>query len=125
MLSLVSLALDCCEEFVASAPPHTWSEERTRNSTANSSSFVGRSSSAASKTLEGTEKSIRPKTKALHCEAVVKPGGLVVDLEKLADIARCHGVPLIVVNTTATPRGRQLSSTVVLHAAHTSVLLLM
>ena len=22
--ALVSLALDCCEEFVASAPPHTW-----------------------------------------------------------------------------------------------------
>ena len=53
--------------------------------------------------LEGIEKSIRPKTKALHCEAVVKPGVLVVDLEKLASTAHCHGVPLTVDNTTATP----------------------
>merc|ERR1711920_315598 len=51
----------------------------------------------------GIEKAITPKTKAVYCEAIANPGGLVVDLQKLADIAHKHGLPLIVDNTTATP----------------------
>lgn len=49
------------------------------------------------------EKAIRPKTKCIYCESIANPGGLFVDLEKLADIAHRHGLPLIVDNTTATP----------------------
>jgi len=70
--------------------------------------------------FEGIEKSITPKTKALYCEAVANPGGLVVDLEKLADIAHRHGVPLIVDNTTATPylvRPFEHGADVIVHSA--------
>jgi O-acetylhomoserine (thiol)-lyase len=42
-------------------------------------------------------------TKALFCESIGNPAGNVVDLEKLAEIAHRHGVPLIVDNTVATP----------------------
>ena len=93
-----------------SLPRSSSTEERTRNSAANSSSFCWEVSFCGVEDLEFIEKSIRPKTKAFYCEAVVKPGGLVVDLEKLADIARCHVVPLIVDNTTATPYTARTSS---------------
>eukprot|EP00929_Paragymnodinium_shiwhaense_P011591 TRINITY_DN11753_c0_g1_i1.p1 TRINITY_DN11753_c0_g1~~TRINITY_DN11753_c0_g1_i1.p1 ORF type:complete len:465 (-),score=142.11 TRINITY_DN11753_c0_g1_i1:461-1855(-) len=49
------------------------------------------------------EKAFDSKTKALYCEALCNPGGSVTDLEKLAEIAHKHGVPLVVDNTTATP----------------------
>jgi O-acetylhomoserine (thiol)-lyase len=70
--------------------------------------------------FEGIEKAITPKTKALYCESVANPGGLVVDLEKLADIAHRHGVPLIVDNTTATPylvRPFEHGADVIVHSA--------
>jgi len=51
----------------------------------------------------GIEAAITPKTKALYCEAIANPGGLVVDLQKLAEIAHKNSIPLIVDNTTATP----------------------
>lgn len=53
----------------------------------------------------GIEAAIKenPKTKALYCEAIANPGGLVVDLQKLAEIAHKYDIPLIVDNTTATP----------------------
>mmetsp|Transcript_127581 Transcript_127581/g.330722 ORF Transcript_127581/g.330722 Transcript_127581/m.330722 type:complete len:455 (-) Transcript_127581:36-1400(-) len=53
--------------------------------------------------FEGIEKAITPKSKAVYCESIANPGGLVVDLERLAEIAHRHGLPLIVDNTTATP----------------------
>ncbi len=51
----------------------------------------------------GLEKLIDDKTRALFCETIGNPLGNVVDLEKLAEIAHRHGVPLIVDNTVATP----------------------
>jgi len=42
-------------------------------------------------------------TKAFYCESICNPGGVIVDLEKVAAIAHKHGLPLIVDNTTATP----------------------
>ncbi len=53
--------------------------------------------------LESIEKAITPKTKAIFCESVANPGGLVTDLEGISKIARRAGVPLIVDNTLATP----------------------
>jgi O-acetylhomoserine (thiol)-lyase len=46
---------------------------------------------------------IDERTKALFCESIGNPAGNVVDLERLADIAHRHGLPLIVDNTVATP----------------------
>jgi O-acetylhomoserine (thiol)-lyase len=51
----------------------------------------------------GLEKLIDDKTRAVYCETIGNPLGNVVDLEKLAEIAHRHGVPLIVDNTVATP----------------------
>jgi O-acetylhomoserine (thiol)-lyase len=46
---------------------------------------------------------IGPKTKAIFCEVLANPGGVIVDLEPVAAIARKHKIPLIVDNTLATP----------------------
>lgn len=43
------------------------------------------------------------RTKAIFLEVLANPGGVIVDVEPVADIAREAGVPLIVDNTTATP----------------------
>ena len=49
------------------------------------------------------QQAIGPKTKALFVENLANPGGVVVDIEPLAEIAHDAGVPLIVDNTLATP----------------------
>jgi O-acetylhomoserine (thiol)-lyase len=46
---------------------------------------------------------ISPRTKAIFCESIANPGGVVVDLPAIAAVARRAGVPLIVDNTLATP----------------------
>jgi O-acetylhomoserine (thiol)-lyase len=46
---------------------------------------------------------ITPKTKAIFCESIANPGGIVVDLPAISVIAKRAGVPLIVDNTLATP----------------------
>ena len=51
----------------------------------------------------GIEKFIDDKTRAVFCESIGNPAGNIVDVEKLAEIAHGHGVPLIVDNTVATP----------------------
>ncbi len=43
------------------------------------------------------------KTKALFCESVGNPLGNVTDVERLAEIAHAHGIPLIVDNTVPSP----------------------
>ena len=49
------------------------------------------------------EAQIDDKTRALFCESIGNPAGNIVDIERLAEIAHRHGVPLIVDNTVATP----------------------
>lgn len=44
-----------------------------------------------------------PEAKGVFLEALANPGGLVVDLEPVAEIAHEAGVPVIVDNTLATP----------------------
>jgi O-acetylhomoserine (thiol)-lyase len=51
----------------------------------------------------GIEDFIDDKTRAVFCESIGNPAGNIVDIEKLAEIAHAHGVPLIVDNTVATP----------------------
>ena len=53
--------------------------------------------------LDDMPSKIDSKTKAVFCEAIGNPGGNVVDLEKISDIAHAHGIPVIVDNTVPTP----------------------
>lgn len=46
---------------------------------------------------------IDDKTCAVYCESVGNPAGNICDIERLAETAHKHGVPLIVDNTVATP----------------------
>jgi len=45
----------------------------------------------------------KPTCKALFCESLANPGGVISDLETLAGLAHEAGVPLIVDNTMASP----------------------
>jgi len=49
------------------------------------------------------ERAITPKTKAIFVESIANPGGVVVDLEAIAKIAKQARIPFIVDNTLATP----------------------
>ena len=53
--------------------------------------------------FDAVEKAIDDNTRALFCESIGNPAGNVVDIQRWADIAHKHGVPLIVDNTVATP----------------------
>jgi O-acetylhomoserine (thiol)-lyase len=46
---------------------------------------------------------IGQRTKAIFVESLANPGGVVVDIEALAEIAHAASIPLIVDNTLATP----------------------
>ena len=49
------------------------------------------------------EAQITKKTKAIFIESLANPGGVVMDIEGIAAIAKKHHIPLIVDNTMATP----------------------
>lgn len=51
----------------------------------------------------GIEAAIDERTRAIYCESIGNPSGSVADIERLADIAHRHGLPLMVDNTVATP----------------------
>ncbi|MDC8831200.1 O-acetylhomoserine aminocarboxypropyltransferase/cysteine synthase family protein [Alteromonas gilva] len=68
---------------------------------------------------DGFDQAINENTKAVFCESIGNPAGNVVDIQKLADIAHKHGVPLIVDNTVATPvlcRPFELGADIVVHS---------
>lgn len=52
---------------------------------------------------EEIEKKFKPNTKAVFGETIANPALSVLDIERFANIAHKHGVPLIVDNTFATP----------------------
>lgn len=63
---------------------------------------------------------IKPNTKALYGETIGNPGGNVLDIEAVADIAHAHDTPLIVDNTFATPylcRPIEWGADIVVHSA--------
>ncbi|GDY25376.1 O-acetylhomoserine aminocarboxypropyltransferase/cysteine synthase family protein [Agarivorans sp. Toyoura001] len=67
----------------------------------------------------GFEAAIDENTRAIFCESIGNPAGNVVDLIKLAEIAKKHGVPLMVDNTVATPflcRPIELGADIVIHS---------
>jgi O-acetylhomoserine (thiol)-lyase len=75
---------------------------------------------AASDAAADVERLMDARTRAVFCESVGNPAGNVADLAALAAVAHCHGVPLIVDNTVATPillRPIEHGADIVLHAA--------
>ena len=54
-------------------------------------------------TEEELNSAFRPNTKAVFGETIANPALTVLDIEKFANAAHAHGVPLIVDNTFATP----------------------
>ena len=52
---------------------------------------------------ENIERAMTDKVKFIFCEGLANPGGIVLDLEAVAEVANRHGVPLIVDNTLASP----------------------
>jgi O-acetylhomoserine (thiol)-lyase len=48
-------------------------------------------------------RALTPKCKAIFCESLANPGGVITDLEPIAAIAKEAGIPLMVDNTLATP----------------------
>ncbi len=54
-------------------------------------------------TDEELEAAFRPNTKAVFGETIANPALTVLDIEKFAEAAHRHGVPLIIDNTFATP----------------------
>jgi O-acetylhomoserine (thiol)-lyase len=69
--------------------------------------------------FEGFEQAIDNSTRAVFCESIGNPAGNVVDIEKLAEIAHKHGVPLMVDNTVATPylcRPFEIGADIVIHS---------
>ncbi len=54
-------------------------------------------------TREELDAAFRPNTKAVFGETIANPALTVLDIEKFAQAAHSHGVPLIVDNTFATP----------------------
>ena len=54
-------------------------------------------------TKEELNAAFRPNTKAVFGETIANPALTVLDIEKFAEAAHAHGVPLIIDNTFATP----------------------
>ena len=52
---------------------------------------------------ENFRRALTPRCKAIFVESLANPGGVVVDIKAIADIAHEAGIPLIVDNTLATP----------------------
>lgn len=74
---------------------------------------------ASADDYEKMESFIDDKTRAVFCESIGNPAGNIVDIEKIAEIAHRHGVPLIVDNTVPTPylcRAIDHGADIVIHA---------
>jgi O-acetylhomoserine (thiol)-lyase len=77
------------------------------------------------KWADGTEpesfaREIGPRTRAIFCESIANPGGIVMDLPAISAVARKAGVPLVVDNTLATPylcRPKDFGADIIVHSA--------
>lgn len=68
---------------------------------------------------EALEKLIDDKTRALYCESVGNPAGNICDIERMAEVAHRHGLPLMVDNTVASPillRPIEYGADIVIHS---------
>ena len=65
------------------------------------------------------EAAVDDDTRAIFCETIANPGGVVTDLDAISAVANKVGLPLIVDNTTATPylcRPIEHGATLVVHS---------
>ena len=53
--------------------------------------------------IEAVKAAIDGKTRAIWAESIANPGGVITDLEPLAETAKAAGVPLMIDSTMATP----------------------
>ncbi|MGZ3584679.1 MAG: O-acetylhomoserine aminocarboxypropyltransferase/cysteine synthase family protein [Ktedonobacterales bacterium] len=70
--------------------------------------------------LSAWRDALRPNTKALFAETIGNPGGNVLDIEAVAQIAHQHNAPLVIDNTFATPylcRPIEWGADIVIHSA--------
>ncbi len=70
--------------------------------------------------IDAWEAALQPETKLLFAETIGNPGGNVLDIEPLADLAHRHDTPLMVDNTFATPylaRPLEWGADIVVHSA--------
>ncbi len=70
--------------------------------------------------IENFARAIRPKTKAIFIETLGNPNANIIDIQKVADIAHSHHIPLIIDNTFGTPyliRPIELGADIVVHSA--------
>lgn len=70
--------------------------------------------------IDSFKAAITDETRAIFCESLANPGGVITDLEPLARIAEDAGVPLIVDNTLATPyliRPFEWGADIIVHSA--------
>jgi O-acetylhomoserine (thiol)-lyase len=58
---------------------------------------------ASADDYDAMARQIDKRTKAIFCESIGNPAGNVVDLEKIADVAHGHGIPVVVDNTVPSP----------------------
>ncbi|RUL52072.1 MULTISPECIES: O-acetylhomoserine aminocarboxypropyltransferase/cysteine synthase family protein [Lysinibacillus] len=66
------------------------------------------------------EAAITEKTKAIYAETVGNPSLNILDIERIAEIAHAHGLPLIIDNTFPSPYGSnpiEFGADVVIHSA--------
>jgi OAH/OAS sulfhydrylase len=66
------------------------------------------------------EKQIDGRTKAIFIESLANPAGTFVDIEAISEVARKHGLPLIVDNTMASPylvRPLEHGADIIVHSA--------
>lgn len=69
---------------------------------------------------ENFETAIQENTKAVFLETLGNPNSTIIDVDAVAEIARIHGIPLIVDNTFATPylfRPIEHGADIVVHSA--------
>ncbi len=66
------------------------------------------------------ENAINDKTKAIYIESLGNPNSNIIDIEKVAEIAHAHNIPLVVDSTFATPyllRPIEYGADIVVHSA--------
>lgn len=70
--------------------------------------------------LDELESAIKPETKAVYIETLGNPNSDIPDIDKIAEIAHKHGLPLVVDNTFGTPyfiRPIEHGAYIVVHSA--------
>lgn len=70
--------------------------------------------------LEEVKAAIRPDTRAIYLETLGNPNSDIPDIDAIAKIAHCHGLPLVIDNTFGTPyliRPIEHGADIVVHSA--------